>query len=140
MPPVIKFAAGVFCVTVASLGSAAPAKAQLLQLLMAEIALKSGETVEIGNVGWSINCRSFLKSTPVVTILDGPPEVTAQIKEAQIIPRVGQCAKSIPGGKLFVTAGEVTEQSYTTMVLRVRYNTRDGVRDRSQSIAISLLP
>ncbi len=44
------------------------------------IALRSGESAELGATYWVVNCRSILKSTPEVEILDGPPGVSVGIK------------------------------------------------------------
>src|SRR5882762_4553641 len=41
----------------------------------ATIALKSSESLEVSNVYWVTNCRSLLRSTPEVEVLDGPPGV-----------------------------------------------------------------
>ncbi len=38
------------------------------------ISLKSGETVELRNVSFTRNCRSILKETPVIEVLEGPEE------------------------------------------------------------------
>ena len=43
------------------------------------IALKNGETTELGTVYWTSNCRSTMIGTPEVEILDGPPELTLTI-------------------------------------------------------------
>ena len=37
------------------------------------IALKSGESADLGSVYSVVNCKSILKSAPEVEILDGPP-------------------------------------------------------------------
>ena len=66
----------IFCLGVAGLLPSAEARAQTITG-SGSIALKSGESVEVGNVFYAINCRSLLKSTPEVEILEGPPGVTA---------------------------------------------------------------
>jgi hypothetical protein len=48
------------------------------------VALKSGETVELGNVFFAVNCRSLLKGPITVEVLDGPSDVTASIREQKI--------------------------------------------------------
>ena len=59
------------------------------------IALKSGETAEIGNLFWVANCRSLLKGPMTVEVLDGPADVTASIREQQIVPHIQNCAKPV---------------------------------------------
>ena len=36
------------------------------------LSLKSGETVELGNVSFTSNCQPILKETPVIEVLEGP--------------------------------------------------------------------
>jgi hypothetical protein len=62
---------GLFCF-VCVLANA-DAKAQTLSFPTYNIALKSGESVELGDVYHiSADCKSLLKATPQVEILDGP--------------------------------------------------------------------
>jgi hypothetical protein len=63
-------------------------RAQTIQFTVKEVALKSGESVELGDVFYiSTSCKSVLKATPEVEILDGPPGVTAVINPAKVVPR-----------------------------------------------------
>ena len=57
-----------------------------------------------------------------------------------VMPRFQQCAKPVKGGKLKLIAQKVEEPSNSLMTLRVRYKTKDGVRDKSMSFTISLFP
>jgi hypothetical protein len=64
------------------------AQAQSIQFTVKEIALKNGDSTELGDVFYiNTNCKSMLKSTPEVEILDGPPGVTAAISAAKVVPR-----------------------------------------------------
>lgn len=116
-------------------------QAQSIQFTVAEIALRNGETTELADI-WYINtnCKSLLKSTPQVEILDGPPGVTAVINTANVVPRRFGCANPVAGGKLVIAAKDVTDYSYTRMTLRVRYKTSVGDRERSENINIALFP
>jgi hypothetical protein len=117
------------------------AQAQSIQFTVREIALKNGESTEVADVWWiNTNCKSLLKSTPQVEILDGPPGVIAAINPARVVPRVYSCANPVSGGKLVVTAKEVEDYSYTRMVLRIRYKTLDGDRESSANINVALFP
>jgi hypothetical protein len=127
------FGAAALCATV-------PAHAQSWNLINQSIALKSGESVELGQLYWVTNCRSLLKGPPEVTIMDGPPGVTAMVEEAMVMPRFQNCAKPVQGGKLKVKAGEIDDLSRTTMTLRIKYRTKDGDRDLSKTINVSLFP
>jgi hypothetical protein len=128
------------CLIFVLVSLATGARAQSWQLLNASIALKSGETAEAAYLYYVINCRSQLKSLPEVTILDGPPGVTAVVSEAKITPRFHQCARPISAGKLNITAGEIEDPSNTTMTLRIKYKTKDRAYDRSMSFNIALFP
>ena len=117
------------------------AQAQSIQFTVKEIALKNGDSTELGDVYFiNTNCKSVLKSTPEVEILDGPPGVTAVINAAKVVPHGYSCAKPVSGGKLVITAKDVQNYSYTRMVIRVRYKTLDGDRERSENINIALFP
>ena len=97
------------------------AQAQSIQFTVKEIALKNGDSTELGDVFYiSTNCKSLLKGTPEVEILDGPPGVAAVINAAKVVPRGYSCAKPISGGKLVITAKDIQDYSYTRMVLRIR--------------------
>jgi hypothetical protein len=117
------------------------AQAQSIQFTVREIALKNGDSTELGDVFYiNTNCKSMLKSTPEVEILDGPPGVTATINAAKVVPRGLSCANPVSGGKLVITAKDVQDYSYTRMVLRIRYKTLVGDRERSENINITLFP
>jgi len=117
------------------------AEAQTIQRAATDIALKNGETAEIGDVYYiSPNCKSLLKGIPEVEILDGPPGVTAAVNAAKIVPRSWGCANPVPGGKIVVTAKDVQEYSFTRMVLRINYKTLNGDRQRSENINLVLFP
>jgi hypothetical protein len=104
------------------------------------IALKSGESAELSNLYFVSNCKSLLTSPPAVEILDGPPGVTASIKEEMVMARAQKCAAPVKGGKLFVAAGDIQDQSFSTLTLRITYRTRDGERKLSQLFNLELFP
>jgi hypothetical protein len=77
-----------------------------------DVALKSGESAELGQVYFiGATCQSLLRATPDVEILDGPPGVTASITEEKVVPRTVGCANPVPGGKLVITAGRIEDYS-----------------------------
>jgi len=116
-------------------------QAQTIQFTVKDVALKSGESAELADVSYiTASCKSVLKATPEVEILDGPPGVTAAINPAKVVPRGLGCAKPVSGGKLVITAKDIQEPSYTRMVLRINYKTLSGDRQRSVNINISLFP
>src|SRR5262249_5603414 len=104
------------------------------------IALKSGETAELGQLYWVINCRSQLKATPTVEIVDGPPGVSVTVKDAMVVPRFQGCAKPVAGGKVTIAAREIDDYSYSRLTLRITYRTRDGDRQASAVYNLSLFP
>ena len=117
------------------------ASAQYRHLVNAgTIALKSGEAIELGNVYWVSHCRSLLKSTPEVEVLEGPPQVTVSVKEAMVLPRAQGCAKKVPGGILVITAKEIDDPSYTHLSVRVNYKTKDGDRKFGHVYNLHLVP
>lgn len=131
-----RFGIVILCVaaTLAPLGMAA-------QAADATIALKSGESAEIGNVFWVSNCRSLLKGPMTVEILEGPPDVTASIRDQKIIPHKFNCAKPVDGRVLLLTAPkEIKTRTQAKVTLRVKYPIVDGVRQNSRSIDLTLIP
>jgi len=129
---------GLFCFVCVL---ATDAKAQTLYFNVHDIALKSGESAELTDVYYiGNNCQSLLKGAPEVEVLDGPPGVTAAIKEEKIVPRTFGCTKPVPGGKLIITAKEVEEYGRARMVLRVKLKTTVGDRQWSRDVNISLIP
>lgn len=113
-----------------------------VQYSLPDIALKSGESAELSNV-WFVtrnDCKSVLKSTPEVQILDGPPGVTATVNAAEVMPRGLGCTRPVSGGKLVITANDIQEYSHTEVTLRINYKTLDGDRQRGETFNITLFP
>jgi hypothetical protein len=104
------------------------------------IALKSGESVEIGHLYFVAACQSILKSPPEVEILDGPPQVTASVRAEMVLPRWQNCSKSVPGGTLILTAKDIEDPSFSHLTIRVLYKTKDGDRKWSEVLNLQLLP
>jgi hypothetical protein len=116
-------------------------QAQTISNPVSDLALKSGESTELSDVYWiNSSCKSILKGTPEVEILDGPSSVTATIKPASIVPRVWGCAKAVQGGKLVITAKEIEDQGSAMLLLRVNYKTQSGERQRSITVRLALIP
>jgi hypothetical protein len=103
-------------------------------------ALKNGESVEVGPVYWVSQCKSLLKSTPEVEILEGPPGLQAAIKASMVLPRHQRCGAKVPGGLLVISAKDIEDPSYTNLTLRITYRTRDGERKLSHVFNLSLMP
>ena len=116
------------------------AQAQSWQTRSMSLALKAGESAEIGDLFIVANCRSLLKSTPQATILSGPPNVTVEVKDADVMPRIAQCSRPVKGGKLLIKAGDVQDESETTMTIRISYDTKDGPRQSGYNVNLSLFP
>ena len=85
--------------------SASSVRAQSLLLNAQSYALKSGESVEVGDIYYLVNCRSLLTSPPEVTVMDGPPGVTATVPppEAENVPEL----VTVPLGSTLVVAPEL---------------------------------
>jgi hypothetical protein len=129
-------AVSCFCLTAFGTSSAAFSQAKP----SISIALKSGETIELGTLYYVVNCRSILTSTPQVEVLDGPEEITVTVKPQMVLPRTPQCAKQVSGGMLTVTAKKIEEAVTTPLVIRLKYPTKDGDRLYSRTYDVSLFP
>ena len=104
------------------------------------IALKSGESVELGLVYYISNCRSIMMGNPEIEILEGPPELALSFKPGMVIPRAQNCAKPVQGGTLIMTAKDISERKRTTLTYRVKYKTKEGDRQRGGTYNVSLFP
>jgi hypothetical protein len=132
----------VWCLILAALLGTASARAQGVMSLggAQTIALKSGESTEVFNLYWVEGCRSTLKSPPEVEIVDGPPQVSASVKEAMVLPRWQTCSKPVQGGILVLSAKEIEDPSFSRLTVRVIYKTRDGERKWSEVFNLQLIP
>jgi hypothetical protein len=104
------------------------------------MALKSGESEEVIDLYYVQNCLSLLNSPPQVEVVDGPPAVTASLKEDMVLPRLQKCPAKVKGAKLLVSAGTVQDASFSQLTIRVTFDTRDGIRKQTFVINLSLIP
>lgn len=104
------------------------------------LAVKNGETVELGTAYYISNCKSIALGKPEVDVLDGPKEVALSIKEGMVVPRKYNCAKPVAGGTVLLTARDVAEPLDSTLTYRVKYKTKDGDRQVSHVYKLSLFP
>ena len=104
------------------------------------VALKNGESVDIGPVYFITNCKSIVIGRPEVEILEGPPEVTVSIREEMVLPRVQNCAQKVPGGTVVLTAKDLTASKEAKITYRVKYKTKDGDRQRGVVVNVPLFP
>ena len=105
-----------------------------------ELALKNGESIEIGSVYWVVNCKSTLVGLPDIEVMEGPPTLALSIKEEQVLPRRQGCAAKVNGGTVMLTAKDVTEKAEAKLTYRVKYKTKDGPRQTSHTFMVSLFP
>ena len=104
------------------------------------IALKSGETTELGNVSWVVNCKPISLGAPAVEVLEGPPELTLTIRPGMVVPRAQGCANEVPGGTVVAAAKDVHEKKTARLVFRVKVKTKDGDRQSAQTYSVELFP
>jgi hypothetical protein len=105
-----------------------------------QIALKNGESVDLGNVYYTVKCKSTMIGLPEVEILDGPPELTVTVRPAMVVPRARGCTNKVPGGTLVATAKGVKESKTVKVVFRVKYKTTDGDRQVAKTYEVGLFP
>jgi hypothetical protein len=105
-----------------------------------EIAVKSGESVELGTAYFVSACRSVLVAPPTVEVLEGPPELTLVVKPGDVLPRRQNCPNKVAGGIVVATAKDVKEPINTKLTYRVIYKTKDGDRQVAHTYNISLFP
>src|SRR5262249_41510704 len=135
MPAGLKVVAAALCLSIGLCCAGDPVRAQ-----QEAVALKSGESVELGSLFWVPTCRSLLKPPPVAEILEAPPGLTVTAKEAMVLPRRLQCPQEVPGAILILSAGEIKERAQGTVVIRIKYPTKDGERQNSREVRVTLIP
>ena len=130
------------CLMLATLWMPASVDAQGVMALGSArtIALKSGESTEVGKLYYVEACRSILNSPPEVEVLEGPSQVSAVVKPASVLPRWQNCSKPVEGGILVLSAKDIEDPSFSRLTLRVTYKTRDGDRKFSEVLNLQLLP
>jgi len=104
------------------------------------IALKGGESTDLGPIYWVAQCRSIMLGIPDVEILEGPPGLTLSIREGMVLPRRQNCPTEVPGGILVAKAGEVKDPVQGRLIYRIKYKTKDGDRQLSNTYNVSLFP
>jgi hypothetical protein len=104
------------------------------------ISLKSGESVELMLVYWIVNCASIAVGNPEIEVLEGPEELTLEIKKGNVIPRAQNCAKPVPGGTLIAVAKEIKERKDAKLTYRIKFKTKQGDRQQSGTYNLSLFP
>lgn len=126
---------------IGAMSGSGSATAQSIYIGGDDVALKSGESTELGQIYYiGVNCQSLLQAPPGVEILDGPPGVTAAIREADVVPLDVGCSSPVPGGKLVISANTIADYSVTRMVLRILLKTILGDKEYSRNVNITLLP
>jgi len=104
------------------------------------LAIKNSETLEVMPLYYHTGCKSLLTKPPSAEILDGPPQLSVSVKEKQVLARAQQCAKPISGGILQITAKDVTDLATSTVIVRIKYTTKDGDRFRSETLRVTMVP
>ena len=110
------------------------------QEALPRISLKSGETMDLRSVYFFRNCRSILKETPTIEVLEGPEELTLTIKPEMVIPRDKNCSSPVEGGTVVVKVGEVKAAKEAKLTYRVKYKTLEGERQNARVYLVSLFP
>jgi hypothetical protein len=132
-----RVSATIFCVAAVALSGNSAAFAQKEAKNM---ALKSGETLDLGPVYYQAKCSSIMTGLPVAEIMEGPAQISATVTPAMVLPRTQGCAKEIKGGRLSVTAKEVTEKAEGPLVIRVKYPTKDGEMQTTRFYHVVIYP
>ena len=102
------------------------------------IALKSGESTELRNFYVVQNCRSILIGTPVLDVLEGAEDLTVTFKEGTKVPT--KCTFPVPGGTVIATAKDVKAPKEAKLTIRLKFKTKIGERQTSNSYIVSLFP
>jgi hypothetical protein len=123
-------------IAIAAFASSGAADAQTPR----QLVLKKGESIDVGQVYYVSNCHSIMVGLPEIEVLEGPPGVAVSIREEPVLPRRQSCAAKVPGGTLVMTAKDVAEESESKLTYRVKYQTKDGPRQTSNTFIVKLFP
>src|SRR5262249_29520623 len=104
------------------------------------VALKNGESVDMGPVYFIDQCRSIIIGHPEIEVLEVLTELTLSVREEMVLPRAHNCPNKVAGGTLVLTAKDVTEHKEGRVTYRLKYKTKDGERQRSVILNVSLFP
>jgi hypothetical protein len=126
----------ILCFSVAALAGAADAYAQKNA---PRISLRNGESTELRNYYWVVNCQSILIGAPVLDVLEGPEQLVVTIKEGPVLG-AQNCPKAVPGGTVIATAKDVTERIEAKLTIRLKFNTKMGERQDTKVYFVSLFP
>jgi len=102
------------------------------------IALKSGESTELRNFYAVQHCRSILIGTPVLDVLEGAEDLTVTFKEGTKVPK--KCTISVPGGTVIAAAKDIKTPKEAKLTIRLKFKTKIGERQTSNSYIVSLFP
>jgi hypothetical protein len=130
----------ILAAILASFISSAATEARAQNPEEAGIALKGGESVDLGSLWYVANCRSIMIGSPEVEVLEGRPELKLSVKEEMVLPRSQNCSSKVPGAILTATAKDVKEAIHAKLTYRVKYKTKDGDRQRARTYNVSLFP
>lgn len=114
------------------------ATAQTSPLL--SLALKSGESIDVQDLYYVVNCKSLLTGPITVEILDGPQEVSVSVREKRIMPRRQGCSRFVQGGTLVLSAKDIEDPSTTRLTVRVTFDTKDGQHKIALEYNLTLVP
>ena len=78
--------------------------------------------------------------TVSIEILEGPPELSLTLKEGPVLPIFQNCAAKVPGGSLILSAKGITAPVEGKLTYRVKYKTKMGDRQISNTYLVSLFP
>jgi|SRR5690242_14552997 hypothetical protein len=104
------------------------------------LAVRNGESIELHSIYYVSHCRSIMIGLPEIEILEGPPELSLSIRGEPVLPRRQGCAAKVAGGTLLLTAKDVTDKIQANLIYRVKYQTKDGPRETSNTYIVSLFP
>jgi hypothetical protein len=103
-------------------------------------SLKSGENAVLREYYYVVNCRSIMIGQPTVEVLEGLDDLTVAVKEGMILPRSQNCPKEVLGGTVIATAKQIDEHKEGKLTIRLKFNTKQGERQSSNTYLISLFP
>ncbi len=104
------------------------------------LTAKSGQVIDLRPVFRQVNCRGTLLATPVVEVLQGPPELTLTVEDRMIEVPEQRCPEKIKGAMVVVTVGQVAQPMQGRLVFRVKYKGKYRESQTGHAYDYSLSP
>ena len=105
-----------------------------------QIAIMSGESLDLSTDYYVANCASLLLNIDGVDLLEGPPGVRLSFRNELVYARAQRCTVAVPGTITVLTAPVVSQKIGGQLVYRVRLSTEEGPKIITRTMWVTVYP